>query len=215
MLKLIALIEHEYKSLKAELQIHQNLFWMLMISGISLPLVCPVDEVSRMAPLFIMIYLPGAIFAICSNIFKADLEDGSMEFALMTNDPLNIVLAKFFNICLFCLVAVSLCMPLFGLLFDMTFANLFTLFYCNCLVSFQASAICLLASTLQNYFQKTQGLLSTMLIPLLIPQIIICGIVIEQQQSAVMMMALGILIITSTLAILFSRLLLKIQYSAR
>jgi ABC-type transport system involved in cytochrome c biogenesis permease component len=118
-------------------------------------------------------------------------------------------LAKFINICLFCLIVISLCMPIFVFLFDMNINDALNLFYCNCLVSFQASAICLLTSSLQNYFQKSQSLISTILIPLLIPQIIICGTIIHDQQISLMMLALGILIVTGTVAIYFSSLLLK------
>jgi heme exporter protein B len=204
-----ALFIHECKKLSKSHQIHHNLFWMLIISGIALPLIVPQGEVSKFAPLLILAYLPGAIISLSNNILKYDHESGDLDFALLRHGPFCIALAKFTSLSLFVIIGLVLFMPLFAMLYSLNLFNYSVLFLCNVCVALQSASLALLLSSIGCYFAKPTIALSSVVLPLVIPVLIICGMFLQLPSIGLAMILLGILLITIIASLLLSSYLIQ------
>jgi hypothetical protein len=209
MTKFSILLKHEAKNFQKNQQLHKNLLLAFLISGICLPMVADPLDIKAFAPLFILIYLPTAMLGICSNVLKQDMEDGSLDFALINHGALSLALAKFIIICLFALGSLIVCIPVFALFFDIQLIDCLQLLFCSSVLSIQTASICVFIASLQVYFGKSSSILSSMLLPFLIPMIILCGIMLRAPQISLAYLAIGILIVTTIITILLSSNLIK------
>jgi heme exporter protein B len=209
MSKFTALLKYEYKNLYKTRHLHTNLFWMFLISGICLPMISEPAETCNFGPLLLIIYIPISLFGICSNILIQDQEDGSLDFALTTNGALNIVLGKFITITLTAILTLFVCLPFFMLFYSMNLYNLLTLFFCSSIISLQAAALCILIAAIEIYFTKSRAMISTMLLPLILPSIILSGVMIREPTLSLLFILTGIAVAIVPIIILSASYLIK------
>ena len=209
MCKLIILLKYEFKNLKTRYDFGSNLFWMLIISGICMPMITQINQINTIGPLLMVTLLPVLILSRCNKLFREDISSGILDFLIINYNSLTIIVSKFIAIYLNCVIVTLLCTPIFTLLFDLTFHQAILLSICSMIISLHTCALCVLVSVIDSYFDKSKMLVASIIMPLLIPVIIICGIVIQNQHSKFLYLALGISMLVATITICCASLLIK------
>lgn len=207
--KFFTLLKYQCANINATYRLLTNLFWLFIISSIAMPMILASDQISLVAPLFLITSLPLLIISMCSRLFAQDAASGCLDFLLIHYGYLHVVLSKFGAICLFASSVIVISMPIFGILFSMNIAYMVLLMIMCLIISIYTCALCTLASSLEHYFAKSQVLISSIILPLLIPQIILSGIIINQQNWQLIFLAIGSTILVSSIIIMFASMLLK------
>ena len=209
--KFLILLKYDCNNLNIRYRLLQNLLSLFIISSISMPMITDISRISAMAPLFIITSLPVLILSMCGKLFHDDAENGILDFCIIHYGVLCIALSKFIAISGFCVIITLIAMPIFSLFFNLSNLELMLLLSACLIISIYTCALCVLVSSMEHYFVKSQVLIASIILPLLIPQIILCGIIIENQSLQLIFLAFGVCLIISSIAILFASMLVKNQ----
>ncbi|KAJ6644950.1 hypothetical protein Bhyg_00145, partial [Pseudolycoriella hygida] len=155
-------------------------------------------NIKKFGVIFSIILFPIALINFSQLIFRPDLEDGNLELLLISFTENEIILSKFLTICFIALSSVVFNMPIIYLLFDITTTTLLHIFMVLILLLILASALLILIAAIQSYFRTNNALLSLLIMPLLIPNIIFSGIIIqnpEANQLAFSMLGVNIILL--------------------
>jgi ABC-type transport system involved in cytochrome c biogenesis permease component len=202
MSKFIALLKYEYQNSLKVHQIHKHLFWMFLLSSICLPMAIEQTQINSIAPLFILVCLPITMLGVCGGVLEQDLQDGSLEFALITHGAFNFVMAKFLTISTCAILTSAACLPFFALFYNLSLLDSLVLLFCLMLLSIQMAAFCVFIATIQSYFQKYSGLLGSVCLPFIIPLIMLCGTLIRTLQFSLIFLMAGVFILTVSVIML-------------
>lgn len=183
----------------------------LLLGMICLLFACPAGyDKTIFGMIFVISGLPISIIASSAPIIKNDLEDGRLELYLITSNINIIILSKFCAL-LFCnFVSFTIVVLIMAFLYGMTYHQIFFL-YSSAILLIQISAISLLISSVESYFRGNISMISSLIVPLILPSLIITGIMIHRDLSyySAMMIVLAITCIITPVTLLFSGYLIR------
>lgn len=183
----------------------------LLLGMICLLFVCPSNyDKSVVGMIFLISGLPISIIASSAPIIKNDLEDGNLELYLVTSDINIIVLSKFFAL-LFCnFISFTIAVFIMAFLYNMTYHQIFLL-YSSSILLIQISGISLLISSVESYFRGNISMISSLIVPLILPSLIIAGLMLHSDLSyySGVTIVLAITCIITPIILLFSGYLIR------
>lgn len=187
----------------------------LLLSLLCLFFVFPKDhDLSILGCVFLIAGLPISIIATSKPIIKQDLEDGSLELYLLTTNVSQIVIAKFCALLICNIITFAIATPIVAILYALTL-NQILLLLSSSLLLIQISALSLLISCVESYFRSNVNFISSIITPLALPGLIISGLMIHGDLHYLpsLITLIGINLITTPIALLFSGYLIKNIYN--
>lgn len=183
---------------------------------ISITVISPKEAISNIGWIFVIISIPLSLINLSSNFLKNEIDDGSLELLLTIFSPFQIIMAKYFSLFSCGVVAFLLGMPIFLLLFQLPLmANILNITLSCGLLLITSCAVIILVASVQAYFRSNTNFLTVIIMPVIIPEIIIAGLVLQDSSNfSLVMMMIGITaIITPITLYLTSYLIANIYHS--
>jgi len=181
---MINLLKHELL-LQNKIQNLTKYFFIFFIfcSG-SITIISTHDKIANFGVIFSLISIPLALIGISTNFLRSEIEDGSLELLLASFNPIQITLAKYINLFICGSIAFIANLPISYLLFDMGITRLSLLLTSGLLLLSTSCGVIILISSVQCYFRSNTNFLSSLLMPLIIPSIILSGMIIESNGTS-------------------------------
>ncbi len=179
MRKLIQLIKWEYLIQNRINNLSKYLFIFFLFCIFSAALINDQADIKKFGVIFSVIVLPIALTGFSSLIFQQDVEDGSLELLLSNFNESEIIAAKLIAIIFSSLTSVLLNMPIIYIIFDLDMLTVRYLFINLTLLLILSSSLLVLIGAVQSYFRSNTNLLAILIMPLLIPNIIFSGLVLQ------------------------------------
>ncbi len=180
--KLIQLMKWEYLVQTRINNLGKYLFIFFLFCTFSTSLINNQADIKKFGVVFSIIFLPIALLSFSHIIFRQDLEDGNLELLLTSFTETEIIISKFLTIFLISLSSALLNIPIIYLFFDIAIATLIHILLILILLLILTTALLILMGAIQSYFGSNSNLLSMLIMPLLIPNIILCGIIIQNPE---------------------------------
>lgn len=177
--KLIQLIKWEYLIQNRINNLSKYLFIFFLFCIFSTALINDQTDIKKFGIIFSVIVLPIALIGFSSLIFQQDVEDGSLELLLSSFNASEIIAAKLITIIFSSLTSTLLNMPIIYIIFDLDILTVSYLFINLTLLLILSSSLLVLIGTIQSYFGSNTNLLAILIMPLLIPNIILTGLVLQ------------------------------------
>jgi heme exporter protein B len=168
----------------------------------SIALINSYDDVQKFGVIFSLVCIPLSFLGLANNLIKPDIEDGSLEYLLTISSAQKIALSKFLimsSVTFFCFTLIT---PLLGVFFSLQLDQLVFLLLTALLLIVLASALIILISSIQGYFRSNTNFFAILIMPLILPNIILSGILIQNLQQAyllVIMLGINLVIIPPAL----------------
>lgn len=190
---MIKLIKHEFFVQNKIHNLGKYFLIFFLFSLTSITIINPYEKIASFGSILSIVLIPLALIGTSSNFLKSELEDGSFELLLTSFVPLKIVVAKYIALFLCTTISFLANLPIAYLLFNIAPSNLILMAVCGFLLSSAACAVILLIATVQCYFRNNTNFLSSLLLPLIIPSIILSGIALQDSNNhSIILILLGI-----------------------
>ncbi|WP_250312107.1 heme exporter protein CcmB [Rickettsia endosymbiont of Oedothorax gibbosus] len=177
--KLIQLIKWEYLIQNRINNLSKYLFIFFLFCIFSTALINDQTDIKKFGIIFSVIVLPIALIGFSSLIFQQDVEDGSLELLLSSFNESEIIAAKLITIIFSSLTSALLNMPIIYIIFDLDMLIVSYLLINLTLLLILSSSLLVLIGAVQSYFRSNTNLLAILIMPLLIPNIILSGLVLQ------------------------------------
>lgn len=182
-MNLIRLIKWEYLVQNRANNLSKYFFIFFLFCIISTVLVNNHSDIKKFGIIFSIIFMPIALIGFAQMVFRSDLDDKSLELLLSSFNETEIITAKFLTI-LFCTLSSStLNLPIIYIMFDLDVITLLHIFMTLILLLTLASGLVVLIGAIQCYFHSNTNLLAILVMPLLIPNIILTGLVLQDYEN--------------------------------
>lgn len=181
--KLVQLIKWEYLIQNRINNLSKYLFIFFLFCIFSTALINDQADIKKFGVIFSVIFLPIALIGFSSLIFKQDVEDGSLELLLSSFSESEIVTSKLFAIFFSSLTSSLLNIPIIYIIFDLDLITVTYLFITLTLLLTLSSSLLVLIGSIQSYFRSNTNLLAILIMPLLIPNIILTGLVLQNLEN--------------------------------
>ncbi|MFP3018047.1 MAG: heme exporter protein CcmB [Candidatus Tisiphia sp.] len=181
--KLIQLIKWEYLIQNRINNLSKYLFIFFLFCIFSTALINDQVDIKKFGVIFSVIFLPIALIGFSSLILKQDVEDGSLELLLSSFSESEIVTSKLFAIFFSSLTSSLLNIPIIYIIFDLDLITVTYLFITLTLLLTLSSSLLVLIGSIQSYFRSNTNLLAILIMPLLIPNIILTGLVLQNLEN--------------------------------
>ncbi|WP_341760834.1 heme exporter protein CcmB [Candidatus Tisiphia endosymbiont of Thecophora atra] len=181
--KLIQLIKWEYLIQNRINNLSKYLFIFFLFCIFSTALINDQVDIKKFGIIFSVIFLPIALIGFSSLILKQDVEDGSLELLLSSFSESEIVTSKLFAIFFSSLTSSLLNIPIIYIIFDLDLITVTYLFITLTLLLTLSSSLLVLIGSIQSYFRSNTNLLAILIMPLLIPNIILTGLVLQNLEN--------------------------------
>ena len=159
---------------------------------ISTVLINSQKDITKFGLIFSVICLLISLIGFSSIIFKTDLEDGSLELLLSIVSYEKIILAKFFAIFISSTVGLVFVLPIIYVFFDQTLLEIIFFFISVWMMLVLSSSLVVLSGSVQCYFKKNANFVGTFIMPLLIPNIIMTGLILQDNKLQFIFIMIGI-----------------------
>ncbi|WP_367364364.1 heme exporter protein CcmB [Candidatus Tisiphia endosymbiont of Nedyus quadrimaculatus] len=183
MYKLIQLIKWEYLIQNRINNLSKYLFIFFLFCIFSTALINDQADIKKFGVIFSVIFLPIALIGFSSLILKQDVEDGSLELLLSSFSENEIVTSKLFAIFFSSLTSSLLNIPIIYIIFDLDLITVTYLFITLTLLLTLSSSLLVLIGSIQSYFRSNTNLLAILIMPLLVPNIILTGLVLQNLEN--------------------------------
>ena len=180
---------------------------------ISTVLVNSERDINKFGLIFSVICLLISLINFSSIIFKSDLEDGSLELLLSIVSYEEIILAKFFAIFISSTVGLVFILPIIYIFFDQTLLEIIFFFMSVWLMLGLSSSLVVLSGSVQCYFKKNANFVGTFIMPLLIPDIIMTGLILQDNNLQLIFIMIGINLVFLPISFFLSSYLIKNIYN--
>ncbi|WPY01018.1 hypothetical protein Trichorick_00911 [Candidatus Trichorickettsia mobilis] len=185
-----------------------------IFSALSIVLINKQEEINKFGILFSVIYIPLSFIGFANIIFKQDIEDGTLELLLSSFSAVEIVVAKFGAILISSTIGAIINMPIILIIFNLTRSTLIKLSITLILLLILASALLVLIAAMQGYFRSNTNFLSILIMPLIIPNIIMAGLILQEETNFYLLTIMtGIDLIVVPCTIFLSSYLIKNVYN--
>ncbi|MDD9335311.1 MULTISPECIES: heme exporter protein CcmB [unclassified Candidatus Tisiphia] len=181
--KLVQLIKWEYLIQNRINNLSKYLFIFFLFCIFSTALINDQADIKKFGVIFSVIFLPIALIGFSSLILKQDVEDGSLELLLSSFSESEIVTSKLFAIFFSSLTSSLLNIPIIYIIFDLDLITVTYLFITLTLLLTLSSSLLVLIGSIQSYFRSNTNLLAILIMPLLIPNIILTGLVLQNLEN--------------------------------
>jgi heme exporter protein B len=165
---------------------------------LSIALVNSHDDIQKFGAIFPLICIPLSFLGLTNNLIKPDIEDGTLEYLLTISSAQKIVLSKFLVMSAVTVFCFSLISPLLAVFFSLEFEQLFTLSLAALLLIIISSALIVLIASIQGYFRSNTNFFAVLVMPLILPNVILSGILIQNPQEihlVIIMLGINLIII--------------------
>ncbi|NRB10582.1 MAG: heme exporter protein CcmB [Rickettsiaceae bacterium] len=214
MLELIKLTRHELKLQNKVHNLAKYIFIFLFFCSITGALINSEENITKFATIFSVIALPLAFMGITSNVLKSDIEDGNLELLLQITTPSKIIITKYLALALSGLFGFLLNIPLIYFIYNIEVKILTLIFICGILLILTSSALISLIAAIQGYFRSNTNFLAILIMPLIIPNIVLTGIILQNNaMESLLLVMLGINMVIVPVTIFLSSYLIKNIYS--
>lgn len=169
---------------------------------LSITLINSHDDIQKFGIIFSLVCIPLCFLGLANNLIKPDIEDGSLEYLLTISSAQKIVLSKFLIMSLITFFCFALISPLFGIFFNLQFNQVFILISSALLLITLSAALIVLIASIQGYFRSNTNFFAILVMPLILPNIILAGILTQTPQDTyllVIMLGINLVIIPPTL----------------
>lgn len=181
--KLIQLIKWEYLIQNRINNLSKYLFIFFLFCIFSTALINDQTDIKKFGVIFSVIFLPIALIGFSSLILKQDVEDGSLELLLSSFSESEIVTSKLFAIFFSSLTSSLLNIPIIYIIFVLDLITVTYLFITLTLLLTLSSSLLVLIGSIQSYFRSNTNMLAILIMPLLIPNIILTGLVLQNLEN--------------------------------
>lgn len=173
------LIKYEFLTQNKIYNFGKNFAIFLLFGLTTITIISPYDRISEFGIIFTVVSLPLGLIGIASNFLRSEIDDGVLELLLVSYNPVAIISAKYLtlSVAVFCGFLVNL--PIACVLFDIPVTKLLIIVSSGFHLSLISCALMLLIVSIQSYFRKNTNFLSSLLMPLIIPSIILSGILLQ------------------------------------
>ncbi len=181
----------------------------------SITIVSSYDKIANLGIIFAVISIPLSLIGIAANFLRTELEDGTLEILLTSFKPIQIILAKYLGLFICGSVAFVLNITISCFLFNIEAFQLNLVIITGLLLMATSCGIVILISSIQCYFRSNTNFLSTLLLPLIIPSIILSGIIIQSDNnnSSLLLILIGVNCIIVPISIYLSSYLIENIYN--
>ncbi len=146
---------------------------------LSITLINSHENIQIFGTVFSVVCIPLAFISISNNLIKPDIEDGSIELLLISFSPNAIILAKYLALCCCCTFSFILTAPLIYIVYNMAVYTFVLVITSAFLLLLLSGALIVLIASIQAYFRCNTNFFSILILPLVIPNIILSGILIQ------------------------------------
>lgn len=150
-----------------------------LFSIVCLALVSSSDEIQKYGILFSLLCIPLSALSISNNLFKNDIDDGTLEIQLTTAPSWKIVYAKYGALAIIQILSFAIISPFLALIFNIDPLQTILLFVTASILIKSNSALVTLISSIQAYFRSNTSFLAVLIIPVILPNIILSGMFIQ------------------------------------
>ncbi|HJD58050.1 MAG TPA: heme exporter protein CcmB [Rickettsia endosymbiont of Ceroptres masudai] len=180
---------------------------------ISTVLINSARDINKFGLIFSVICLLISLISFSAVIFKSDLEDGSLELLLSIVSHEKIILAKFFAIFISSTIGMILTLPIIYIFFDQTLFEVMFFFISVWMMLVLSSSLVVLSGSVQCYFKKNANFVGTFIMPLLIPNIIMTGLILQDNNLQLIFIMIGINLVFLPISFFLSSYLIKNIYN--
>jgi len=210
MFKLIQLTKWEFRVQNNINNLTKYLFAFFLFCTFSIVLINQQTDIRKFGIVFSVICLPLSLISFSQLIFKQDLDDGSLELLLSNYSSQEIIISKFLSVFSSAIISILFNIPIIFIIFDLSWTLLILLFITLFLLLLLASGLVILIGAIQGYFRSNTNFLSILIMPLLIPNIIMSGLVLQNAQYlSLVFVMIGINIIILPVVLYLSCYLVK------
>jgi len=212
---MIHFIKHEFLLQNKVHNLTKYFFIFFVFYSGSLTIVSSHDKIANLGVIFAVISIPLSLIGIAANFLRTELEDGTLEILLTSFKPIQIILAKYLGLFICGSVAFVLNIPISCFLFNIEAFQLNLVIITGLLLMATSCGIVILISSIQCYFRSNTNFLSTLLLPLIIPSIILSGIIIQSDNnnSSLLLILIGVNCIIVPISIYLSSYLIENIYN--
>ena len=150
---------------------------------LSITLINSHDDVQKFGAIFSLVCIPLCFLGLANNLIKTDIEDGSLEYLLIISSAQKIILSKFLILSLITLFCFALVSPLLGVFFNLQFYQVVILLLTSLVLITLSAALIVLIASIQGYFRSNTNFFAILVMPLILPNIILAGILSQNPQE--------------------------------
>ena len=212
---MVHFIKHEFLLQNKICNLTKYFFIFFVFCSGSITIVSSHDKIANLGIIFAVISIPLSLIGIAANFLRTELEDGTLEILLTSFKPIQIILAKYLGLFICGSVAFVLNIPISCFLFNIEAFQLNLVIITGLLLMATSCGIVILISSIQCYFRSNTNFLSTLLLPLVIPSIILSGIIIQSDNnnSSLLLILIGVNCIIIPISIYLSSYLIENIYN--
>jgi heme exporter protein B len=177
------IVKHELKIQTRINNLLKYTFIFLLFASFSTTLINSQEDIRAFGIVFSVICIPLAFIGLSQGFIKYDIEDGTLEHNLSIIQPSRIILGKYIALCLCVSVSFLMVIPIIIILYDISNPQFIALSLSGLILIALSSALGLLISSIQGYFRTNTNFLSILIMPLIVPNIILSGMVIQSPQD--------------------------------
>lgn len=212
---MVHFIKHEFLLQNKICNLTKYFFIFFVFCSGSITIVSSHDKIANLGIIFAVISIPLSLIGIAANFLRTELEDGTLEILLTSFKPMQIILAKYLGLFICGSVAFVLNIPISCFLFNVEAFQLNLVIITGLLLMATSCGVVILISSIQCYFRSNTNFLSTLLLPLIIPSIILSGIIIQSDNnnSSLLLILIGVNCIIIPISIYLSSYLIENIYN--
>jgi ABC-type transport system involved in cytochrome c biogenesis permease component len=182
--------------------ISKHFFLFLLFGLISTVIIAPIQNMTEFGLMLSIIYIP--MFLLGNNHFllKYEIQNGDLELLLTTHNTLIIIIAKFCALSISLLMSLICILPLIVILFSTSLILTMNFIYIAILILLMSNGLAIMMAAIQIYFQRNNNFLSVMIMPFMLPNIILAGMLISNPENVTiifMMFGVNLIIIPISL----------------
>lgn len=182
--------------------ISKHFFLFLLFGLIGTVIISPLHTMTEFGLMLSVIYIP--MFLLGNNHFllKYEIQNGDLELLLTTHNTLIIIIAKFGALSLNLLMSLICILPLIIILFSTSLILTMNFIYIAILILLMSNGLAMMMAAIQVYFQRNNNFLSVMIMPFMLPNIILAGMLISNPENITiifMMFGINLIIIPISL----------------
>lgn len=213
---MINLLKHEFLVQNKIYNLSKYFFIFFVFCNGSIVIITTHDRIANFGIIFSLISIPLALIGISANFLRSEMEDGSLELLLASFNPIQITSAKYFGLFICGAISFLANVPILYLLFDMSIIQLILVVIAGLFLMSTSCGVVILISSVQCYFRSNTNFLSSLLIPLIIPSIILSGILVENHNEnyySIILLLMGVSCIIVPVSIYLSSYLIENIYN--
>ncbi len=194
--------------------ISKHFFLFLLFGLISTVIISPLQNMTEFGLMLSVIYIP--MFLLGNNHFllKYEIQNGDLELLLTTHNTIIIIVAKFCALSLNLLMSLICILPLIIILFSTSIILTMDFIYIAILILLMSNALAIMMAAIQIYFQRNNNFLSVLIMPFMLPNIILAGMLISNPENiTIIFMMLGVNLIIIPISLYCSGYLINNIYN--